>query len=272
MRKSKVIITSLLMTFGVSLLVGGVSASWAVTDDATSFSLTISTAEIPEPVINKAYLNPVDNLWGQDLYSGRNIYFTNSSNWSGDIYAYLFNSKTDQNDGTAWPGHKMTYVEQNEYDQSVYVYNVPNTDYDTIIFNNNSNQTVNIPFGEAVDGTGYYDYWEEETPGNWVHKYGEFEYAPVRNKTPLYYAWVWEDDKDGSWRALSASETKAGYYEIELEENETNIIFARFASAPADATEFGDDYINKTSDLKVQGDGYVYTMSSMSAGSWSKVE
>ena len=49
----------------------------------------------------------------------------------------------------------MTYVEQNEYDQEVYVVSVPE-DIDGIIFNDgNGVQTVDIT-SDLTDGTGFY--------------------------------------------------------------------------------------------------------------------
>lgn len=71
------------------------------------------------------------------------VKFSNSQRWSGTIYCYYW---TDGEVGSvAWPGTKMTFVENNDYGEAIYSIEVP-SDADYIIFNNNNSQTVDIPF------------------------------------------------------------------------------------------------------------------------------
>lgn len=90
------------------------------------------------------------------------VKFTNSLFWSGTIYCYCW----DEN-GTypvVWPGKAMTYLEQNDYGQSVYTVEIPSSAAN-IIFSNGSSQTVDIPFDgsdlcyyatSSTDSKGHY--------------------------------------------------------------------------------------------------------------------
>lgn len=95
--------------------------------------------------------NNDDNGDDEDVTTTINLYFTNNYNWD-DVYAY---SWKDDEGTTSWPGSAMSYVEQNEYDQEVYVISVPE-DIDGIIFNDgNGVQTVDIT-SDLTEGTGFY--------------------------------------------------------------------------------------------------------------------
>lgn len=83
----------------------------------------------------------------------RTIYFTNNHNWN-NLRAYLWKNGTSQNN--SWAGVPMTFVRQNSFGEDIYSITLDYTEYDMVIFNNNSedDQTVNINIGES--GTGYY--------------------------------------------------------------------------------------------------------------------
>ena len=96
--------------------------------------------------------------------SSYTVKFTNSLNWSGNIYCYYW---TEGQDGPVkWPGVEMKYLETNSYNQRIYTVEVP-SDADYVIFNNNSSQTVNIPF----DGSALNFYAESSTDGG-KYNYG----------------------------------------------------------------------------------------------------
>lgn len=92
------------------------------------------------------------------------FYFTNSWSWS-NVYAYIWNN-TSQVNKSSWPGETMTYLYNNEYNQSVYYVDVDMALYDYIIFTNNSgNQTVDISLTDAING-GYNAYYISGGSGN----------------------------------------------------------------------------------------------------------
>lgn len=86
-----------------------------------------------------------------ETQTGINVYFTNNYNWS-NVYAYTWGGDGKQ---VQWPGEKMTYVGQNEYQQSVYTLQI-SADCKGLIFTNGSGaQTVDITSG-IKENDGYY--------------------------------------------------------------------------------------------------------------------
>lgn len=86
-----------------------------------------------------------------ETQTGINVYFTNNYNWS-NVNAYTWGGDGKQ---VQWPGEKMTYVGQNEYQQSVYTLQI-SADCKGLIFTNGSGaQTVDITSGIKENG-GYY--------------------------------------------------------------------------------------------------------------------
>lgn len=76
----------------------------------------------------------------------KTYYFVNNYNWSGTIYCYQFKDGTSTN--TGWAGPAMTTYGTNEYGQTIYKIDVDTSKYDTIIFNNNDKQTVDLKLSD----------------------------------------------------------------------------------------------------------------------------
>lgn len=76
----------------------------------------------------------------------KTYYFVNNYNWSGTIYCYQFKDGTSTD--TGWPGPAMTTYGTNEYGQTIYKIDVDTSKYDTIIFNNNDKQTVDLKLSD----------------------------------------------------------------------------------------------------------------------------
>ena len=93
------------------------------------------------------------------------VYFTNSRSWSGTIYCYYWSDSNKKM--TTWPGEKMTYDRTNSSNQKIYRINVP-AEAGYLIFDNNSKQTVNIPF----DGTELRFYAKSSTDSSGKYEYG----------------------------------------------------------------------------------------------------
>jgi len=86
----------------------------------------------------------------------KTIYFTNVKGWSDTIYAYVWNSSSDQ-PFVSWPGTEMTYLETNSYGQQVYTIDVDVSVYDMIIFSHGTNgnivtQTIDISLNNNDNG------------------------------------------------------------------------------------------------------------------------
>ena len=147
-------------------------------------------------------------------------YFRNSKNWSGDIYAYVFNRSSSSDTGYgSWPGTKMTY------NSSTGLYGVTfsgNVSHNYIIFNNGDgggSQTDDIaivPFNvnnSVFDPTGSYN-----RPG-----YQRLIFNTEGNWSTVYaYLYNSDSDKLESWPGVRIDRTNKlsnNYYFIETERN-----------------------------------------------------
>lgn len=79
------------------------------------------------------------------------VYFENNKNWSS-VYAYVWSGS---NNLASWNGTKMTYAGRSKNGYDVYSITFDYSSYSNIIFNNGSNQTVDI----ALDGTNNLAYY-----------------------------------------------------------------------------------------------------------------
>ena len=71
------------------------------------------------------------------------VTFTNSLNWSGTIYCYYW---SDANPNMInWPGVAMTNAGLNEFNQTLYTFDVPK-EATKVIFTNGSAQTIDIAY------------------------------------------------------------------------------------------------------------------------------
>ena len=71
------------------------------------------------------------------------VTFTNSFNWSGTIYCYYWSE--DNTTMTSWPGIAMKNAGTNEFNETMYTFDVPNG-ATKIIFTNGSSQTTDISY------------------------------------------------------------------------------------------------------------------------------
>ena len=88
----------------------------------------------------------------------KTMYFTNTKKWS-KVFIYMWDTNSVVGyDATiknhAWPGVEMTYLELNDQEQQVYVYEYDSSTYNRLIFNDGSGkQTVDITI---TDFNGYW--------------------------------------------------------------------------------------------------------------------
>ena len=250
----------------------------SVSDESGAAAKTINVTVSPVAAKVKVYFdNGGSTYWGAERASTSIlVYFTkpNSGNW-GEVYAYAWKDGGSEN--AAWPGVAATWVKDNEYGEAIMCYEVDTTQFDKIIFNNNNagKQTANIPLtvaagatSDVLDCTQFYCTSGDEGAVTAI------KYADERATTPYFYAWVWETGHTGRWVALVPSTDHTGYtLELEVDANETNIIFARCPYIPTslDGSELQDSFLvwNKTADLVIPGDGYGYVIVAWDSGNWS---
>ena len=107
-----------------------------------------------------------DNTSGGDYDTEVDVYFTDNYNWC-NVYAYSWD---DSGKSTQWPGEKMTYVGQNEYNQAVYTIKVASDSKGLIFSNGYGSQTVDIT-SNIQENAGFY------ISGNDGSKYSVGTYA-----------------------------------------------------------------------------------------------
>ncbi len=142
------------------------------TEDADNWSATPSQATEGQKVtINYAGTKSVKSVTAKRKTTTGNftVYFTDAENY-GDVHVYYWN------DGPAWPGTPMTYVETNEYNQNIYRAEIPAT-AEGIIFNNgDGSQTVDITT-DIADGSWWYTTGESDEQGHnkvaYINEYTE---------------------------------------------------------------------------------------------------
>ena len=78
------------------------------------------------------------------------IYFSNNVGWS-TVYFYTYNSASGTPQKT-WPGTQITKYTTNTNGEKVYYADINTGAYDRIIFNNNAQQTINVPINKASSG------------------------------------------------------------------------------------------------------------------------
>ena len=90
---------------------------------------------------------------------GKNfVYFEAPATWDETVYAYTYDAaegvaaKAPRKVSAAWPGDAMELVTTSAAGNKVYRYTTEDTDFNTIIFTDGTNQTANLAFSNA----GYY--------------------------------------------------------------------------------------------------------------------
>ena len=125
---------------------------------ATSSTISLSGIEEGQTVTVVITLNGVDGSIVTKTYTYTrfsslgvvSLYFNNNQNWS-KVNAYAWNETTHKSNSN-WPGVELTTTAIDQDGNTCYVYNFDMDQYDHIIFNDGSNQTVDI----TVNGSKEY--------------------------------------------------------------------------------------------------------------------
>ena len=94
-----------------------------------------------------------------DAENTKTVYFTNNKGWS-TVNIFFWGGSVS----TSWPGEAMKYVGKNDGGEDVYCYSISN-DTPNIIFNNGSEQTIDITTG-VEDNAGFY--LDSKASGKWT--------------------------------------------------------------------------------------------------------
>ena len=114
------------------------------------------------------------------------LYLTATWNDWESVQAYAYSSSGDEE--AQWPGRQMTYVGVNDYNDTIFSYDVDISLYDKIIFHNAYDQTVDIDISDALNGDAY-SLLETMDSSNHVEveKWGTFTDAALTSKTVVYF-------------------------------------------------------------------------------------
>lgn len=109
-----------------------------------SYNETLDNGDTSTAAYNKlnsayeAFHNMLDGI-GANPGDTIDVYFTNTANWS-TVNAYAWGTSTNH----SWPGAAMTQVGTNELNQKVYKITLQTGQHNKIIFNNGSEQTMDL--------------------------------------------------------------------------------------------------------------------------------
>ncbi len=110
------------------------------------------------------------------------LYFSNNKFWDS-VNVYMW--KESGGEAAEWPGAAATYVEDNDYGESVYSATVDTAVYDYVIFNGSGGQTISIDVNEAAaEGCGIYCLDTTDDQGH--YHVGFYEYTPVEPPSSTY--------------------------------------------------------------------------------------
>ena len=196
------------------------------------------------------------------------IYFSNNRGWE-NVYLYGFYGAPGQ-DATnvhwpcGYPGVEMKYVETNELNQDVYMYEIP-ADIDYIKFSDNSaanNRTDNIPNSAFENNTGFYlkdkgdKYWPYET---YVYE-AKADTASVGAGTTVYAinSANWNDVCAYYWGGSASTPSWPGTAMTKTGDkvNGFDVYSITFDAAPASIIFNNKDNGSQTDDLTFQAGQY----------------
>lgn len=126
---------------------------------------------------DKLWDDPSDTTQKRNVYIRHdkiNIYFTNSLNWTGTIYSYMWNKSTNE-PKASWPGVEATFVETNDMGQDIYCTQIDLVQYNYIIFTNGSKQTVDINVSSVSNNQAYYA--KDSTDSSGHYQVGTWTYS-----------------------------------------------------------------------------------------------
>ena len=187
---------------------------------ATSSTISLSGIEEGQTVTVVITLNGVDGSVVTKTYTYTrfsslgvvSLYFNNNQNWS-KVNAYAWNETTHKSNSN-WPGVELTTTAMDQDGNTCYVYNFDMDQYDHIIFNDGSNQTVDI----TVNGS------KEYTLGDFYNnKYNVNESTFVQYTDPVdpvetitvdfkndqnwsqVYVYLWRGGYNNGWPGVEAT-------------------------------------------------------------------
>lgn len=134
-----------------------------------------ATSEIPTTTA------PIE---GPKMDTNITIYFSNNQKWT-KVNAYLYNEAAGTQNAE-WPGEAMKLHSTNDYGEKIYMLDVDVSEFNRVVFNNGTSQTMNASLSVASSGF----YIAKNTPKNsmalGVYAFNETNYGKI-DKVSLNY-------------------------------------------------------------------------------------
>ncbi len=141
--------------------VAGMAVSYPIDTEITVIGPSEPSTEPEEPV--------------EKMNTNITIYFSNNKNWSV-VNAYLYNEEKGV-ENAQWPGEAMTLLGANDFGEKIYKMDVDVSEFNRVVFNNGTSQTMNASLSVASSGF----YIAKDTPKKamplGVYAYDEAEYG-----------------------------------------------------------------------------------------------
>ncbi len=121
----------------IQKFVAGMEVSTPVGEEIVTSQPTTPPTDSTEPVIEKMDTNIT-------------IYFSNNQKWT-KVNAYLYNESAGTQNAE-WPGKAMTLHSTNTYGEQIYMMKVDVSEFNRVVFNNGTSQSMNAALSVASSG------------------------------------------------------------------------------------------------------------------------
>lgn len=170
----------------IQKFVAGIEIPYPVGEWAVHPDFTVPPTSEPatsEPATSEPTTSPTEPEVPK-MDTNITIYFSNNQKWT-KVNAYLYNeAKGVQN--AEWPGKAMTLHSTNDYGEQIYMIDVDVSEYNRVVFNNGTSQSMNASLSVASSGF----YIAKNTPKNsmplGVYAFNESNYGKI-DKVSLDY-------------------------------------------------------------------------------------
>jgi len=153
----------------------------------------VTTSKIPEtsfPILNTSAPEPENPTTTtteperEKMDTNITIYFSNNQKWT-KVNAYLYN-EAEGTQNAQWPGEAMELHSTNDFGEKIYMLDVDVSEFNRVVFNNGTSQTMNASLSVASSGF----YIAKNTPKNamplGVYAFNESNYGKI-DKISLAY-------------------------------------------------------------------------------------
>ncbi|MGN0453519.1 MAG: alpha/beta hydrolase-fold protein [Ruminococcus sp.] len=109
------------------------------------------------------------------------IYFSNNVSWQ-TVNAYLYKEGSDTQNAP-WPGKAMKLIGTNDYGEQIYSIDVDVSEFNRVVFNNGSSQSMNAALSVASSGFYITTQTPKKSMGIGLYAFDETDYGKIKTVT-----------------------------------------------------------------------------------------